>query len=121
MQPKVWDEHPGLRGSSMMVMKRGACGSQMNTVLRDSSGIPGLQEPPGPGRGGILCSRAPFHCGGDRARWVPSGMFPSAQARERPTAALWECRGWVQEICREVAEGFEMDEGHSDDGGSEYF
>lgn len=82
------------RGGSMMGMKRGACEPQMSTVLRGSCGVPGLQEPPGPGRGCILCSRERFHCGGDRARRVPSGMLPSTQAKERrPTTSRRECRG----------------------------
>lgn len=90
----------------MMIMKRGAGGSQVNTMLRGFSGIPGLQEPSRAWerRHSVLQESVSIVVVTERRR-VPSGMLPSAQAKERrPTTARWECRGWVQEICSEVAE-----------------
>lgn len=54
----------------------------MSTMLRGSSGVPGLQEPPGPGRVCMLCSTERFHCG-DRARRVPA-LRPERGGQQLP-------------------------------------
>lgn len=76
----------------------------MNTLLRSSRGGGSLQGPHDEAR----CALGRML--GLRGRGLPPGAPPSVPARGvKAGSGLWAWRQ-MQEICRDVADGFEMDE-----------